>query len=495
LRPKRSCSFDEINTCLLHKIIDVISLPLTFIFNLSFSTGVFPDKLKIAKIIPIHKSGSFDDLINFRPISILPALSKILERLMYNRMIKFLNKFNVLHAAQYGFRSGRSTESALIDLNEYVSKYLDQSMHVFALYLDVAKAFDSINHSVLLNKLAHYGFRDKANAWFHSYLSNRFQYVSIANNSSNLRLITHGVPQGSILGPLLFLLYINDLPLTDKNAHFVLFADDTSALIPVNPNIDNTVILNDICSNIFLWFFNNRLIINCLKTKCMYFSISNVDNLPVINVGNTVLQYVNDFKLLGCYVSHNMKWNAHIDHVLSRVSKGIAMLCCVRNFFPKHIKRMIYFAFVNSHLLYCISLWGNAPAYLLNKLIVMQKKAIRLICNVQFDTHVQPLARDLCILLLPDLYVFRCAINMYMCVHNLNVLSSYDCFKRVNTTHNTVRSSYLLSRPYARTTMRLKSVSISSICIWNNLSPNIVSSLSLNMFKCSLKTFLIGQYI
>ncbi len=375
LSPKKSCCFDEISVELLQRVIDIICFPLAHVFNLSLNIGVFPDKLKIAKIVPIHKSGSVHDLINYRPISILPSLSKILERLVYNRMIAYLNKNNILTDAQFGFRQGRSTEHALIDVVNFVSNSLDQSSNVFALYLDVSKAFDSISHSILLHKLQSYGFRGIALSWFGSYLTNRLQYVSSCNKTSNLRIISHGVPQGSIIGPLLFLLYINDLALIPSAAHFVLFADDTSALIPVSPHTDNSLLLNSECSMIFQWFYWNRLLINCTKTKCMYFTLHRYcPKPPAINVNNSILQYVTCFKLLGCFVSDNLKWNVHIDHVLCQVAKGVGMLACVRHYFPINIKRMIYIAFVNSYLLYCISIWGNAASYLINKLLVMQKK-------------------------------------------------------------------------------------------------------------------------
>lgn len=496
LSPKKSCGYDGVSTVLLQRVIQSISFPLNHIFNISLQNGVFPDKLKVAKIVPIYKSGPVTELVNYRPISLLPVLSKILERLVYNRVIKYITKFNILSDSQYGFRAGRSTENALTDVLDFVTQSLDYSYNVFALYLDVSKAFDSISHAILLNKLESYGFRGVTLSWFRSYLDNRMQYVSTCHGSSCLRLITHGVPQGSVIGPLLFLLYINDLPLTSTASHFVLFADDTSALIPVSPYIDNSALLNSECRKIFSWFYCNRLSVNCCKTKCMYFTLNpNSPGPPDIAVNNAVLQYVDHFKLLGCFVSRDLKWNAHIDHVLSSICKGVAMLTCARQYFPVGVKRSMYFAFVHSRLSYCLPVWGGAASYLLNKIILIQKKAIRLIYNAYFLAHVKPLAYEVRILLLPELYYYKCVINMYKFVNNLPGLPCLDCLKRSVSPYNTTRSRYLIVRPHSRTVVRQKSVVINSISIWNNLSPELASIPTLNKFKDAMFILLINRYV
>jgi hypothetical protein len=226
----------------------------------------------------------------------------------------------------------------------------------------------------------------------------------------------------------------------------------------------------------------------------MYFSLRYNNIPPIINVNNTVLHYVISFKLLGCFISNDLKWNVHIEYVLSKISKGVGLLTCAKHYFPVYVKRMIYFAFINSHLSYCVSIWGNAAQYLLTKLVVIQKKSIRMICNAPYLAHTNPLAYDLNILLLPELYKYRCAINMYCAVHNLNVLSTFDCFKRINTVHNTLRSDYLLIHPHVRTVLRQKSVTINSISIWNMLTPNVALSPSLAKFKSTMFVLLLSNY-
>ena len=213
---------------LLKIIPDLIILPLCKIINNSFSSGIFPDALKISKVVPIHKGGPADELNNYRPISLLSVFDKILEKLMHKRLYNFLESQNVLFDNQFGFRKNNSTSYALIQITERIKETIDKKKYGCGIFIDLRKAFDTVNHDILLNKLDHYGIRGTALHWFHSYLSDRKQFVFHNGESSKLQSINCGVPQGSVLGPLLFLLYINDLPNVSNILQFYLFADDTN---------------------------------------------------------------------------------------------------------------------------------------------------------------------------------------------------------------------------------------------------------------------------
>ena len=213
---------------LLKTLSSYISKPLSSIINQSFETGIFPQKLKLGKVNPLHKKEAADLPSNYRPISILSCFSKIIEKMMYERLYKFLNSFEILYTLQFGFRESHSTSHALLSLTETIKKSIDNGKFGCGIFLDLQKAFDTVNHNILLQKLEHYGIRGKVLDWFRSYLSSRSQNVAVNGHLSEILPITCGIPQGSVLGPLLFLIYVNDLPYVSKILKFYLFADDTS---------------------------------------------------------------------------------------------------------------------------------------------------------------------------------------------------------------------------------------------------------------------------
>jgi len=260
---------DGINNLLMKKIAKEVCTPLAMIFNLSILEGIVPRDLKLAKVIPIYKKDGDDLFSNYRPVSILPCFSKILERLVFNRCLSFIKKFNILNNRQFGFRAGYSTEMAITDLVDKIYNAVENNETTLSVYLDLSKAFDTINHNILLHKLECYGFRGITLEWFKNYLSDRAQYVYYNECKSNVKNITCGVPQGSILGPLLFILYVNDIVHTSSILKFVLFADDTTILYSHKNLPDKIEMINTELLKVTNWFKANKLSINVTKTNFM----------------------------------------------------------------------------------------------------------------------------------------------------------------------------------------------------------------------------------
>lgn len=333
MKNKTSTDIDTIPCKIVKLSSKYISVPLAYLVNKSFEEGVFPNKLKHAKIVPIYKSGTKTTIENYRPISMLPVFSKIFERIVYNRLREFLSQHQQLSDEQHGFRQNRNTTSAIYELTNTVLKSIDKNEKVMAIFCDLSKAFDLVDHKIILDKLEHYGVRGVAHKWFKSYLDERQQLVEIKyqnQNSGKLeshisdsQLITCGVPQGSILGPLLFLLYINDLPLNVNitEAQIILFADDTSAIVTAKNNRDLELAANHIVSLLNNWFTANKLLLNESKTNLIHFNNKGIDVLNVNSISRP-LAFSNCTKFLGVHIDCKMKWEDHIQKLAKKLSSA-----------------------------------------------------------------------------------------------------------------------------------------------------------------------------
>ena len=300
-RAGTAAGYDQITRNVIKEIIDLIVQPLMYITNLPLRSGTVPDQVKIARVVPLFKTGDLSLFTNYRPVSVLPAFSKILERIVYNRLINFLNKFSILSNNQYGFRKNHSTAYALIQLYDKLSDAIDQGKVTLGLFIDLSKAFDTVNHDILLAKLEFYGVRGCALQWFKSYLSCRTQFVQYNGYNSSSKHIKCGVPQGSILGPLLFLLYINDLCNVSEALDFILFADDTNIFFSHNDSNQMMEIVNNELKKLPSWFQANKLSINIKKSNFILFKTKqNKQKLDLhISINDIEIGRVNEVLFLG----------------------------------------------------------------------------------------------------------------------------------------------------------------------------------------------------
>ena len=305
---------NSIPTIVLKHLNSEISIVLANLFNLSFSTGVFPDILKTSSIIPLFKKGSKLSCGNYRPISLLSNISKLLEKLMYSRLYSFLNIFNCLSELQFGFRNKHSTSHALISITEKIRTALDNGHFACGIFIDLQKAFDTVDHNILVSKLEYYGVRGVAQNWFSSYLQNRKQFVTINGFKSSLKNVNFGVPQGSVLGPLLFLLYINDLSFSVKNSKVHHFADDTN-LLCINESLKTLCKkVNYDLKGITNWLNANRISLNVNKTEFVIFRSPRkcIDSKLNIKLNGKRLYPSSCIKYLGVLIDEHLSWKPHM---------------------------------------------------------------------------------------------------------------------------------------------------------------------------------------
>ena len=449
LNPRKSSGHDGISVKLIQNAINDIIDPLLFVLNLSFETGTFPSELKIAKVIPLHKKGNLYSTTNYRPISLLSNFGKIFEKLMYVRIMSFLKSHNILYKYQFGFRSHHSTSLALIDVADTVYHELDSGNYVIGTFLDLQKAFDTVNHAILLQKLQCYGIRGKALQWMSCYLTNRLQYVSIGDIQSRLENISCGVPQGSVLGPLLFLLYINDIHSSVPNSKLKLFADDTS-LFTSGKNVNELITeTNAALSNLNNWFISNKLSLSIEKTSFSFFSPCN-ERIQDLNCGrnlilnNTVIKHVNCCKYLGVYIDENMSWLNHVEFVKNKLLRFVGIFYKMRSILPSATCKQLYFALLYPHLIYGVELYANTTENIIDPLVKMNNRLLRILQNKNMRTHVCELYKAYNTLPIQRLHELHVAKLIQKFVHNCNslpdVYRNYFCANSLVHSHDTRRS-------------------------------------------------------
>jgi len=453
LNTKHSSGYDKISTYILKKISKSIITALVSIINKSITTGIFPDKLKLAIVSPIYKGQNLNIHFfnSYRPISLLPSISKIFEKVVYIQLYAYMTDNNLLHISQYGFRKAHSTELAALELVDRVGKELDSKKTPISIFLDLSKAFDTLDHKILLTKLQYYGADTMAMKWFSSYLTNRKQALKYDDTYSDWNCIETGVPQGSVLGPLLFIIYINDIDNVSKLLNEILFADDTSLICtlsrfstqaPKTPEewelLSSKV--NEELGKVNEWLMLNKLSLNIKKTKFIIFrhKTSKKDTKLSLKMNNIPIEQVRTFTFLGLKVNETLTWKDHIEDVANKISKTIGILSRLKKSLPIKILKMIYSALILPRLHYCNLAWGYNPG----RIEVLQRKAVRIITSSKYNAHTDPIFKKLNTLKLKDIHICNKLKFFYKLENNLLPPFFWQYMFTANTTKTRSKDPY-----------------------------------------------------
>ena len=488
---KSSSGLDYLSNILIKISSDITAPFLCDLINQSFKEGAFPKNLAEAKVIPLHKDGDKTDENNYRPISLLSIWSKIFERVMYNRVYDFFEKNLLFSSKQFGFRVKHSTIDALVEFIEKVRSCKD--LPVFSFFLDLKKAFDTIDHQILLWKLERYGIRGNCLKWFQSYLANRYQKAEINGHLSNWRKVNCGVPQGSILGPLLFIIYINDLPDCCKHTDIILFADDTT-ISSIGCNRDQ--IESDL-KEISCWLVANKLSLNLEKTVQMNINTS-ASNLS-FTMNNCPVSLKKICKYLGLRLDSKLSFVAHIDYVIKRLGKQCGIISKLRHYVPRNLLIRYYKSNINPIVQYGILVYGCSKMSNLEKIHRLQKKILKFIYFRRRLDHSEDIFVKHKILTVYELHIYELLKFVLRSIHGLhseNFLNNMFCFNKKKPTRSD--SLNLLHEPLCKKKIERLSIKYRATKLFNCLAKqklldNVekLNSKELSNFYHKLKDFYI----
>jgi hypothetical protein len=482
--PKKASGIDNIGGKILNICPEIFALNLCKLFNIYIEEGIYPDDMKIARVVALHKKGHKYLPNNYRPISLLPCFNKIFEKLLCKNLLRYLESYELLYEFQYGFRKLFSTALALIETTDGIRKLLDQGEYVLGIYVDLTKAFDTVDHDILLLKLNHYGIRGHANKFFKSYLNNRKQCTFVNGVTSDFSIIDCGVPQGSVLGPVLFLIYINDLYCALNDAMVRLFADDTCVFIH-DTNFDYMISqAKQALQSLVLWCKYNKLTISSEKTCFMIFHTKNKDKHPEvtdIEVNGLKISRVQHVKYLGVVIDDKLCWDNHINSVCKNLLRYFGIFNHIKTTTTQGTARQIYFAFIYSRISYGIEVTGSCSNRLLSKLQVIQNKLLKLLLRLDRMTATNHMHSKLHLLKVEDIFKMKTLLFVNKCLTG-NCPPHFAQYFSWREHNYNIRNKLLVSHR-SRTTCGSLCVSRLGAQMWNNLDRELKAKHTQKNFK------------
>ena len=490
---KKSAGPDGINGFILKLSLPYTVEALTHIYNLCIQNDIFPDELKIAKVIPLPKSKELEDPNNYRPISLLSIVSKPIEKHIHSHLLNYLDKYQLLHPLQSGYRPKHSCLTALSHMTSKWLTHINESRMTGALFLDLRKAFDLINHDILLEKLNLYLKCTKSVSFLYSYLQNRQQCVYAHGEFSTKGHLKHGVPQGSVLGPLLFCLFINDLPMNITNPAVIceMFADDTSLHTSGKEAKEIENVLQDSLNDVSSWCSKNSMLIHPHKTKSMLVStrqkLQNSTYTLSLSIDSTPVEQVSEHRVLGITLDDQFKWETHTNNVCKKLSQNLFLLSKLKHYVNTETRKLFFNAYIKPHVDYASPVWDMCPQTHMQHVNSLYRRSAKLILpDPSLSTEEK--MNTLNMLPLDKQFQYNKCILMYKITSN--VAPSYMCtlFELSQTRYENSRSGLKPTRP--RIDLTKTNISFAGATLWNSLPTSIREKPSIASFKKALWIYL-----